>query len=167
MLASAGPSVREQLEGLYTGSPGYAESPDVTEGDSYLRRSHSKAETSQSRPQVTGVTANPGKWDEWGDPVEDEIQDVRGMSLADFKAQHDPHGGDFQVENLAYQDLAGVASRRLFDYVRAYGSINVRCAVWSVFGLTHKGGDSPSAQRYQKAAEWTRKQFADEGFMPF
>jgi hypothetical protein len=89
------------------------------------------------------------------------------MSLTDFKAEHDPHGGDFQVLNLAYPDMASVAQRRLFDYVKEYGAVNPRAAVWAVFGLTHKSGDTPSAKEYQKAAEWVRSQFATDDFMPF
>lgn len=124
-------------------------------------------ETSQRRPPETVETPKHGPWDDWGEPQGNEAFDIAGMNLTQFKQDHDPHGGDFQVENLAYPDMAQVAQRRLFDYVKQYGQVNPRCAVWAVFGLTHKSGDSPSAKHYQQAAQWVRKQFADDDYMPF
>jgi hypothetical protein len=165
MLAPAGPSVREQLEGMYSASPGmYPQTPYPTAPDrpsDYSSDRQTDRLSDRSRPSDHGpVQPKPGPWDDWGEPTEPELFDLSGWSLRDFKDQLSEGPGTCQVESLNHPTQKEAVARRVFEYVKEYGSVRIDCALWEVFGLTDKGGSGPYAQRCQLAKDFIKAQFA-------
>lgn len=134
-----------------------AETHEVTRGDN-------PSVTASDRVTVTdSVTAS--------DREEDEVSAgpvycVNGWTLAQFKQEHCPEGGGLRVDKLHDSEYADIAASKVFYFLKTYGFAPLEFCVWYVFGLGKKGGDSPSAQRYQVAANFCDRIF-DKWRLPY
>lgn len=85
---------------------------------------------------------------------------VNGLSLAAFKAEFCPQGGQLDPADLNCQAGRGEAAVHLAAYLDHYGRTPVEFAVWWGWGLTKKGGDTPSAKKYRFVAEFVGDVFS-------
>lgn len=139
-----------------------AESPEDT-GDT---ASGYRPETAQDTGQDTGDAAEdtPQDTDSIRDTLElnfrfhhcqEPLIPIGGMTLSDFKAIYPDAQGDCDVDeavaSVAAMQNAEARAERFFR--RFTPSNKIKILVWWVFGLSHKGGDTPYAQKWRHAAD--------------
>lgn len=96
------------------------------------------------------------------------LYNVTGLTLTEFKQGHCPDGGKFDINKLDDDDeLMDFAKAHAFKFLEEYKPHRIKFMVWWVFGMTQKGGESPSATKYRQCELFCKECIAEWEETPF